>query len=315
MHAKDRQQRYQSAKELLEELSRIQGKMGISMVPVSPRIPAFLSASAGIEQESPVFVAREQELNRLNSFLERALSEKPQVICVTGEAGAGKTSLLHEFSRKAQREHPDLIVAIGKCSAHTGMGDPYLPFIELLSLLTGDVEAKAGAGIISIEHAARLWNLASHAAKAIVNHGADLINIFVPGQTLLSRLESSSTIHAEWLASLRKIVDRKSTLPSDSTLQQSSLFEQYTRMLKSLSRQQPLLLILDDVQWIDAGSANLLFHLGRKISGNRIMIICAYRPSEVALGRGDERHPIETIIHEFKRDFGDVEIKLGKEEG
>ncbi|OGF66831.1 MAG: hypothetical protein A2Y62_10655 [Candidatus Fischerbacteria bacterium RBG_13_37_8] len=313
--AKDRQQRYQSAGELLVELNNIQGGMGITPVPVMPRIPAFLSEHSVIEPESPVFVARQQELIRLNTFLDRAHSEKGQVICVTGEAGSGKSALLQEFSRKAQLEHPDLIVATGKCSAHTGIGDPYLPFIELLSLLTGDVEAKAGAGIISAEHAVRLWNIAPHAAKAIVNHGTDLINIFVPGQALLSRAEAFSPVHTDCFASLRKIVERKSSLPSDSTLQQSSLFEQYTRMLRVLSRQQPLLLILDDVQWIDTGSANLLFHLGRAIAGDRIMIVCAYRPSEIALGRGDERHPIETIIHEFKRVYGDIEIQLGKEEG
>ena len=313
--AKDREQRYQSAGELLAELSNLQKGMQITAIPAVPSIPAFLAGQAAVEKELPAFVAREQELLQLNAVLERTISEKGQVIFVTGEAGSGKTALLQEYSRKARAEHSDLIVATGKCSAHTGMGDPYLPFIELLNLLTGDVEAKAEAGIISKEHALRLWNFVPLTIKAIVNHGADLINIFVSGAALLTRTEIFSSVHADWSVRLKKIVERKSSLPADSTLQQSSLFEQFTRVLQALSREQPLLLILDDLQWIDAGSANLLFHLGRRIAGNRIMIVGAYRPAEVALGRGGERHPIETIVHEFKRDFGNSDIELGKSEG
>jgi predicted ATPase len=98
-------------------------------------------------------------------------------------------------------------------------------------------------------------------------------------------------------------------------LQQSNLFEQYTRVLQTLSRQKPLLLVLDDLQWIDAGSASLLFHLGRRISGNRILIMGAFRPDEIVSSREEERHPLDAVIHELKRDFGNIEIEVGKTEG
>jgi len=35
---------------------------------------------------------------------------------------------------------------VGECNAQTGIGDPYLPFREVLGLLTGDVEARLARG-------------------------------------------------------------------------------------------------------------------------------------------------------------------------
>jgi predicted ATPase len=93
-------------------------------------------------------------------------------------------------------------------------------------------------------------------------------------------------------------------------LQQNDLFEQYTRMLQTLAKHQPILLVLDDLQWADKGSINLLFHLGRRIEGSRVLIVGAYRGTEVSLGREGERHPLEPVINEFKRIFGEVELEV-----
>ncbi|RME43710.1 MAG: ATP-binding protein, partial [Chloroflexi bacterium] len=74
-----------------------------------------------------VFVARERELAQLNEFLDQALAGHGTVCFVTGEAGAGKTTLVTEFARRAQDAHFHLLVAFGDCNAQTGIGDPYLP--------------------------------------------------------------------------------------------------------------------------------------------------------------------------------------------
>jgi tetratricopeptide (TPR) repeat protein len=121
-------------------------------------------------------------------------------------------------------------------------------------------------------------------------------------------------------------VARRAAGPANPNLQQSALFEQYTQVLRALASQRPLLLALDDLQWADGGSVNLLFHLGRCIAGSRILIVGAYRPGEVALGRpaaaqlattdGErERHPLEPVVNEFKRYFGDIEVDLQQAEG
>ncbi len=312
--AKEKEKRYQSALELIRELDAFEKGTEVRTAEIEPQRPTFLDEEKQVEEEKPVFVARESELERLNTFLERSLSGGGQVVFVTGEAGSGKTALIQEFARRAQEAHTDLIVASGKCNAHTGIGDPYLPFMEILSLLTGDVETRWAAGTISKEHAQRLWGLIPQTVNALLDCGPDLINIFVPGAPLLSRAEAFTAGPTEWKIRLKRLVERKAMLPPDSSLQQSDLFEQYTRMLVAVAREKPLLLVLDDLQWIDAGSASLLFHLCRRVTGNRILVAGSYRPDEVVLGRGDARHPLETIVYELKRDFGDIELEVGKTE-
>jgi len=312
---KDREKRYQTAEDLLAELRCLEEGLPTAAAALKPKMPAFLSeGTEEVRLKRPAFVACGQELEKLGGSLEAALSNKGRVIFVTGEAGSGKTALVQEFARRVQETYPELIVASGKCNAHAGIGDPYQPFIEILRLLTGDVESKWTAGVISKEHALRLWNMIPLSVKCLLDNGQDLINIFVQGAGLVSRSEAISRGMTTWLAGLKKLVDRKTSLPPDSTLQQSNLFEQYTRVLQALAAEKPLLLILDDLQWVDPGSASLLFHLGRGIEGSRILIMGAFRPAEVALGRGEERHPLDPVLHELKRDFGEIEIEVGKTE-
>jgi predicted ATPase len=129
-------------------------------------------------------------------------------------------------------------------------------------------------------------------------------------------------------------------------LEQSSLFQQVTNVLRIVAQKQPILLILDDLQWADTASIGLLFHLGRRLAGahNRLLIACAYRPEEVAVGRTipstvrrdlvelgratqddagfprhrsgqaghAQRHSLARVLSEFKRIFGDVWLDLGQ---
>jgi len=97
----------------------------------------------------PTFVARDTELRRLREVLDLSLAGKGQPCFITGEAGAGKSTLASEFARRAQAEHSELLIAVGNCNAQTGIGDPYLPFREILGQLTGDVEGKLTQGAIS----------------------------------------------------------------------------------------------------------------------------------------------------------------------
>ena len=93
----------------------------------------------------------------------------------------------------------------------------------------------------------------------------------------------------DWLVQLKKLVKQKASLPVDLTVQQRNIFEQYTRVIKSISEKKPLLIVLDDLQWIDAGSTNLLFHIARQIKGRRILIIGIFRKTEIEIERDGKK--------------------------
>ncbi len=274
--------------------------------------PAFLTDEAS-KFEIPIFAAREREMARLNDHLNEVLDGKGKVVFITGEAGSGKTALIHEFTLRAQDRYPGLLVANGYCNAYTGVGDPHLPFREILEFLTGDVESRWAAGALTRDHATRLWNNVPAAAKALVEVGPDLIDTFVPRAALLERVRASVSIKQDWVVRLGDLLDRKPvTALSIATMQKVNLFEQYIKVLQLLESQSPLILVIDDLQWADTGSINLLFQLGRNLTGCRILLLGAYRSEEVALGREGTRHPLEPLINEFRRSFGDILVNLGQ---
>jgi DNA-binding CsgD family transcriptional regulator len=77
----------------------------------------------------PVLVGRQRELNILWSQFERASAGRLQVTLVAGEPGIGKTRLLNEIARRAERSRG--LILRGGASEAEGM-PPYLPFLEAL---------------------------------------------------------------------------------------------------------------------------------------------------------------------------------------
>jgi predicted ATPase len=202
------------------------------------------------------------------------------------------------------------VAAGGNCNAYSRVGDPYLPFREILGLLTGDVEARWAAGAMSRIQAQRLWDLIPATVQTLVTNGPDLIDTFLPGPALVSRARAAAPGSVEWLMRLEALAASKATGQARQDLKQSDLFEQYVKVLMALAQQTPLLLTLDDLQWADAGSISLLFHFGRRLSGSRLLIIGIYRPDEVALGRDGERHPLEAVVNELQHHFGRIQVDL-----
>ncbi len=295
-------------------------KITFSLSEIPKQIPGFLDEDSDIKRTIPektVFVAREHAVGWLNRFLETMLDGNGKVVFIAGGPGRGKTALLDAFTNQAIEAHSNLLIAKGFCHAYSGVGDPYVPFREVMGMLTGDIESHWATGRITTRYARRVWDSLPYTLKILLDHGPHLPGIFVDPKSLMSRAVSADFGDISLLQELHKAINRQ---PDHSEgLYQSFIFEQFANVLRSLSLKFPLLLVLDDMQWVDTASGSLLFHLGRRLEGTQILIICAYRPEEVAIGRSSlqlpstrtERHPLAKVLSEFKRYFGDVVYDLG----
>ena len=86
---------------------------------------------------STSFVGREEELRRLQLGLQSAAAGGPGTLLIAGEAGVGKTRLVHEF---AERIGGEAQVLLGSCIPLSGGGLPYGPIVDALRPLTRDLD-------------------------------------------------------------------------------------------------------------------------------------------------------------------------------
>ncbi|MBV7339894.1 AAA family ATPase [Chloroflexi bacterium TSY] len=272
---------------------------------------------------SPLFIGREAELVQLNCFLRRALAGQGNVVFVTGEAGTGKTTLIREFTRRAQAAHADLLVTLGSCNDLTGLSDPFLPFREVLAMLAGDVESGLAKGVITPENVRRLTGFLNVSGDALVRLGPVLLGTLISGSSLFAYADKFVTENPGWLDKVKKLTIAQETTETPPRIEQEQLFEQYTAVLKVLATQQPMIVWLDDLHWVDSSSASLLFYLVRSLESSPLLIVATYRPEDIAVEQKQDvpehgssfsakQHPLINVINECKRYWGDIQIDLGQ---
>jgi predicted ATPase len=276
--------------ELAALAGRLHGKRSGAELPPHPPVPLPFQTRASPVATGQGFVGREAELARLGGHLEGALGGNGQVVFITGEAGSGKTALADEFCRRAAESNQDLVVV-------SGHGNAYLLFREVLNQLSGDVEDRYAAGSLSPARATRLWNLMPVAAAALFDVGPDLLDTLVSSQGLAARVAGYARAVPEWEPWARRLHERSEQ--RSAALPPQAMFDQYVRVLKTVARARPVVVLLDDLQWADDGSVSLLFQLARELVGSRILVLGLFRPSDVALGRASQRHPMDTVVHEL----------------
>lgn len=279
--------------------------------PVSPKFTEQ-------RQDQTTFVARERELLLLSEHLEQAMQGQGRIVFVAGEAGRGKTSLLVEFARRSVAARPDLIVAGGRCDVFTGQGDPLLPFRDIFRWLAGDLQNAGMRAILNQELATRLSAAIPVITEVLLDYGPNLIDKIIPGNSLEAHLARSYPHHARNTKILLRLksLRARQRLASAHEQRQDSLFDEISRLFNALAQQQPMVLILDDLHWIDHSSAALLGRLPRRLKDSPILIVGSYRPEDLALGHpadahsGQAQHPLQEVLSESLRQFGHNRIDL-----
>jgi tetratricopeptide (TPR) repeat protein len=313
--SKEPADRFDDTRELVSDLKAVRLQGSPSPLPGASTLPWFLQ-ELSTDEESPegsFFVGRERELARLTEAIDSAVAGRGRLTLVTGDAGAGKTALLQELARRCRRRHEALVTVSGHCDAQTGIGDPYLPFRQILALLTGDVETRRSAGAMSLDNARRLWSVAAAATRALTTTAPDLVGSLVAGEPLLGRARHFRLAKPDYEA-LERLVTQKERQGESPSVQQGALIEQCIQLLLDVSRQQPLLVMLEDLHWADEGTASLLSQLCRRIEDASAFVVATYRPAEVTRKAGDEEHPLESLVRDLKGRLRNVEVAVGAED-
>ncbi len=85
-------------------------------------------------------------------------------------------------------------------------------------------------------------------------------------------------------------------MPAQGPDDQERLFQTVADFLKAMAERFPILLMIDDLQWADSSSLDLLAYLARTTRGSRVLLLGTYRDTEV-----DRQHPFHAIALQLRR--------------
>jgi len=196
-------------------------------------------------------IGRDRPLAALREALQRAVQGERQIVFVTGEPGIGKTALVDEFQRQAALDIPDLRIGRGQCIEAYGSKEAYYPMLEALGQLC---RGSGGHTIVD--------TLARQAPTWLVQFPA-----------MLTR-EHRETLHRELLGATRE-----------------RMLREIGEALEAIASQTPLLLVFEDLQWVDHSTADLISVLARRRMPAPLMLLATYRPTDVAL----PDHPLKAL--------------------
>jgi class 3 adenylate cyclase len=192
------------------------------------------------------FVGRKNSMAALMEPLEKVLAGSGQVVGIVGEAGVGKSRFLLEFRKRLQKKEVKYLE--GRC-LHYGGSILYMPILEILksyfSIKEEDQESVAKNKI----------------EDTISNLDKKLTGAIAPIQDLLS-LKTSD----------------KEYLNLEPKQKREKTFEALRDVFITLGQSRPLLLVVEDLHWIDKTSQEFLDYLIGWLANARIMLILLYRP-------------------------------------
>ena len=192
------------------------------------------------------FVGRDAELEQLRDALERARLGHGQVVAVVGDPGVGKSRLFWELTR-SHRVHGWLVVQ--SASVSYGKATAYLPVIELLRDYFA-IDSRDDPRKIREKVTGKVLTLAA------------ALGPVVPA----------------FLALLDVPVDEASWQALDPQQRRRQTLDAVKRLLLRESEVQPLVVVLEDLHWIDGETQTLVDSLIESLPAARLLLLVNYRP-------------------------------------
>jgi predicted ATPase/DNA-binding SARP family transcriptional activator len=261
--------------ELYEQILR--GEIGAGGLTASPASLVARPPLAGSRRELPpprlalplrrrgALVGREAEVTRLLGVLDASRDGQLQFALIDGPAGAGKTRLGQHLMENAQAR--DMLTLTG---------------------VAYEQEASLAYGILYDALLPYIQAAPEAALRRQVGAGSE---VPAPRAGVLVGV----------LPALRERLPDLTPPPADSDRLQ--LFAAFTDFFGALCSDWPVVLFLDDLQWADTASLELLHHLGRHLANSRLLILATRREGEegavaatARLGEGLERAGVPVTI-------------------
>jgi class 3 adenylate cyclase/tetratricopeptide (TPR) repeat protein len=208
--------------------------------------PARTRLQAATRRGLTRFVGRDAELEQLRRAQQLAGSGHGQVAAIVGEAGVGKSRLVYEFTHSHRMQG---WLVLESASVSYGKATSYLPVIDLLK------------GYFKIQDRDDLREIREK----------------VTGKLLTLDRALEPTLPA-LLALLDVPVEDSAWQALDPRQRRLRTLDAVKRLLVREAREQPLLVIFEDLHWIDGETQALLDSLVESLASARLLLLVNYRP-------------------------------------
>ncbi len=266
--AKNAEDRYQSTFGLLQDLERCQSELhsngSISNFEVGQQ---DVSESFQIPEK---LYGRQQDIDNLMEAYKRVCSGSVELMLVAGYSGIGKSAVVHEIHKPIAAQGGYFIS--GKCDQYK-RNVPYESLIQAFKELVLQLLTESDSQI-------RAWK--EKLLKSVGNNGQVIIDV-IPEVELIIGPQPAVQV-----------------LPATESLNRFNyLFQNFVRTFAEQSH--PLVMFLDDLQWADQPTLNLIEIFINDIDSKHILIIGAYRDNEV-----DESHRLTSMLTKMQQSGVDI---------
>ena len=322
------------------------------------------------------FVGRENEFEKLNEIIKDVENLKGRMVLISGEAGIGKTRLVSEVLKEAEKRNFKILGA--KCLSDSF--EPLFPIKEALKnsdlghliyenpprVLSAYLINDAGILVTGVERnessmdpdifASMLQAVASFVQdsfsmmgkegkelnilgygdyRIIIQHSGKMsLAAVIEGKESEFLIEDMKNFLLEigdaldsWSGDAESVTPYKFKLEKrfiksgkydgkylveDPKIRQENLFDNILLGLKRISGESPVIIFMDDLQWADPSTLNLLHYLARNTTGDKIGIIGTYRYEDVIQTQDGKVHPLRVWMQNLSREGLFEEIKLNR---
>ncbi|MEX0803151.1 MAG: AAA family ATPase, partial [Candidatus Binatia bacterium] len=213
------------------------------------------------------FVGRSGEIDTFRRVLEQTNSGHGQILALYGEAGMGKSRLVYEFTHG--HLPPEWTVLEGT-SASYGKATPYYPLIELLRRY------------FQVEEGENRESIRLKAQMHLLGLDARLKDAIPPLLALLDALPDAEPLGKTNVLGTTKDRELSELIKKFQKLEPQQrrrlTFEALKRVLIRESLKQPVLLLMEDLHWIDNETQAFLDHLVESLPMARLLLLVNHRP-------------------------------------